>query len=105
MHAGLPFLEGTLAIMRRYPLVYADLSKISDVNAYPRKQFHDYLRSLMRANLGSRLMFGSVAAGPGAIGPSLEGITSATFLSDAERRAIVCDNAARFFRLSTRPHK
>jgi predicted TIM-barrel fold metal-dependent hydrolase len=33
MHAGLPFLEGTLAIMRRYPEVFADLSKISDANA------------------------------------------------------------------------
>lgn len=30
MHAGLPFLESTVAIMRRYPQVYADLSKISD---------------------------------------------------------------------------
>lgn len=80
MHAGLPFAEGMLAIMRRYPQVYADLSKISDANAYPREQFHDYLRSLMRANLGERLMFGSDAAGPGALGPSLEGITSASFL-------------------------
>jgi len=103
MHAGLPFLEGTLAIMRRYPQVYADLSKISDANAYPREQFHDYLRSLMRANLGDRLMFGSDAAGPGALGPSIESITSAAFLDDRQKRAILCENAARFFRLTTRP--
>jgi uncharacterized protein len=103
MHAGLPFLEGTLAIMRRYPQVYADLSKISDANAYPREQFHEYLRALMRANLGDRLMFGSDAAGPGAVAPSIDGITSAAFLSDRQRRAILCDNAARFFRLTTRP--
>ena len=103
MHAGLPFLEGTLAIMRRYPQVYADLSKISDANAYPREQFHDYLRSLMHANLGDRLMFGSDAAGPGALGPSIDGITSAAFLTDGQRRAILCENAARFFRLTTRP--
>lgn len=101
MHAGLPFLEGMLAIMRRYPQVYADLSKISDASAYPREQFHEYLRSLMRANLGERLMFGSDAAGPGALGPSIDGVMSATFLSDAQRRAILCDNAARFFRLTT----
>jgi len=103
MHAGLPFLEGTLAIMRRYPQVYADLSKISDANAYPREQFHDFLRSLMHANLGDRLMFGSDAAGPGALGPSIDGITSAAFLSDRQKRAILCENAARFFRLTTRP--
>ena len=105
MHAGLPFLEGTLAIMRRYPQVYADLSKISDANAYPREQFHEYFRSLMRANLGDRLMFGSDAAGPGALGPSIDGITSATFLTDQQKRAILCENAARFFRLTTRPRK
>jgi predicted TIM-barrel fold metal-dependent hydrolase len=105
MHAGLPFLEGTLAIMRRYPQVYADLSKISDANAYPREQFHDYLGSLIRANLSDRLMFGSDAAGPGALGPSIDGITSATVLSNGQRRAILCENAARFFRLTTRPRK
>jgi predicted TIM-barrel fold metal-dependent hydrolase len=102
MHAGLPFLEGTLAIMRRYPQVYADLSKISDANAYPREQFHEYLRSLMRAKVGDRLMFGSDAAGPGALGPSVDGITSAAFLSDRQKRAILCENASQFFRLTTR---
>lgn len=105
MHAGLPFLDGTLAIMRRYPNVYADLSKISDANAYPREQFHEYLRSLMRANLGDRLMFGSDAAGPGALGPSIEGIASATFLTDGQKRGILCENAARFLRLTARPAK
>ena len=89
--------------MHAMPQVYADLSKISDANAYPREQFHDYLRSLVRANLGDRLMFGSDAAGPGALGPSIEGITSAAFLGERQKRAILCENAARFFRLTTRP--
>jgi predicted TIM-barrel fold metal-dependent hydrolase len=89
--------------MRRYPQVFADLSKISDASAYPREQFHEYLHSLMRANLGERLMFGSDAAGPGAVGPSIEGIESAAFLSDSQKRAVLCENAARFFRLTTRP--
>jgi uncharacterized protein len=102
MHAGLPFLDGTIAIMRRYPQVYADLSKISDSSAYPRGEFHEYLRALMRANLGTRLMFGSDAAGPGAVTASIAGITSAAFLSRAERRDILCDNAARFYRLDAK---
>ena len=105
MHAGLPFLEGTLAILRRYPQVYADLSKISDPDAYPREQFHEYLQSLMRARLGERLMFGSDAAGSGALGPSIEGITSAGFLTMPQQRGILCENAARFLRLSGRPHR
>lgn len=58
----------------------------------------------MRANLGDRLLFGSDAAGPGAVGPSIDGITSATFLTEGQKRAILCGNAARFFRLTTRPH-
>lgn len=105
MHAGLPFLESTLAIMRRYPQVYADLSKISDARAYPREQFHEYLHALMRAKLGSRLMYGSDSAGPGAFAPSIEGITSAAFLTDAQRKAILCDNAAQFFRLDRMPNR
>jgi predicted TIM-barrel fold metal-dependent hydrolase len=102
MHAGLPFLESTLAIMRRYPQVYADLSKISDSTAYPRGQFHDYLRALMRANLGARLMFGSDAAGSGAVTAGIEGIISAAFLTSAQQRDILCDNAARFYRLDVK---
>jgi len=50
-------------------------------------------------------MFGSDGAGPGALGPSIDGITSATFLSDGQKRAILCDNAARFFRLTAGPRK
>jgi len=102
MHAGLPFLESTLAIMRRYPQVYADLSKISDSTAYPRGQFHDYLRALMPADLGARLIFGSDAAGAGAVTAGIEGITSATFLKSSERRDILCDNAARFYRFDAK---
>ena len=102
MHAGLPFLESTLAIMRRYPHVYADLSKISDSSAYPRGEFHDYLRALMRAHLGERLMFGSDAAGSGALTAGIEGIASATFLTRSQRRDILCDNAARFYRLDAK---
>ena len=102
MHAGLPFLESTLATMRRYPQVYADLSKINDSTAYPRAQFHDYLHALLRADLGKRLMFGSDAAGPGAVSAGIEGITSATFLTATQRRDILCENAARFYRLDAR---
>jgi hypothetical protein len=50
MHAGLPFLDNTTAIMQRYPQVYADLSQISF--ARPREQFHDYLRSLIEQDSG-----------------------------------------------------
>lgn len=47
-------------------------------------------------------MFGSDAAGPGALTAGIAGITSATFLSRAERRDILCDNAARFYRFDAK---
>jgi len=98
MHAGMPFIEGMLAMLRRYPQVYADLSQIN--YAYPREQFHDYLQALMRAGFGRRLMFGSDATrGPHVIGPALDGIASAPFLTEAQRADILCGNAARFFHI------
>ena len=53
--SGFPFLEQTIALMYRYPQVYGDLS----LWKYPREAFHRYLRGLIDAGLGKRLMFGS----------------------------------------------
>jgi len=57
MHAGFPYLQETKAIMHMYPQVYADLAAIDWLR--PREDFHEYLRALMRAGLGKRLLFGS----------------------------------------------
>jgi predicted TIM-barrel fold metal-dependent hydrolase len=66
----------------------------------PRAEFHDYLQSLLRAGLGSRLMFGSDQMfWPEAIGMAIEGIESAPFLTRQQKRDIFCHNAARFFKL------
>jgi len=62
----------------------------------------DSVRALVRADLARRLMFGSDAAGPGALTSGIAGITSAAFLSAPERRDILCDNAARFYRLDAK---
>ena len=57
MHAGYPYLQETKAIMHMYPQVYADLAAIDWLR--PRDEFHEYLRALVRAGFGKRLMFGS----------------------------------------------
>jgi predicted TIM-barrel fold metal-dependent hydrolase len=45
-------------------------------------------------------MFGSdQMVWPGAIDPAIDAITSADFLSPAQKQAILHDNAARFLRL------
>lgn len=99
MHAGFPYLEDTIAIMSVYTNVYADLSGLNWF--WPREDFQRYIRRLMDANLGKRLMFGSdQSTWPAITIPrAIETIESATFLSEEEKRDIFCFNAARFLRI------
>jgi len=99
MHAGYPYLEGTLAILHKYPQVHADLSAINW--RLPRTAFHEYLRALVRHGFADRLMFGSDSeAWPEGIGLAIRGIDSAPFLTAAQKAGIFYDNAARFLRLT-----
>lgn len=79
-----------------YPQVYVDLSAISSEDVVPRETFYAYLKALVEAGLGKRLMFGS----DGWLEESIEAINSAPFLSDEQKRDIFYNNAARFLRLS-----
>ena len=98
MHGGAPYLQETKAIMSVYPQVYVDLSVIDWV--LPREEFHGYLRELMRGGFGKRLMFGSDQMfWPEAIGMAVDGIESASFLTEEEKRDILYNNAERFLRL------
>jgi predicted TIM-barrel fold metal-dependent hydrolase len=98
MHGGAPYLQETKAIMAVYPQVYVDLSTINWI--LPREEFHSYLRELMRAGFGKRLLFGSDQMfWPEAIGMAVEGIESATFLTEQEKRDIFYNNAVRFLKL------
>jgi hypothetical protein len=100
--AGYPFLPEMIAMMYQYPQLYADLATISWI--IPRDAFHDYLRALVRAGLGKRIMFGSdQMQWPEAIGRAIDGIESATFLTAAQKRDIFYNNAARFLRLAPSP--
>jgi predicted TIM-barrel fold metal-dependent hydrolase len=100
MHAGYPYLDQTIALMVVYPNVYADIGAIS-WGVIPRAEFHRYLHALVTAGLGDRLMFGSDQMyWPEAIEWAIEGVSSASFLSEEQRRDIFYNNAARFLRLS-----
>ena len=46
-NAGFPFLEETVALLYRYPNVYADLSTITWI--FPRPIFRQYFRGLVDA--------------------------------------------------------
>lgn len=98
-NASYPFGQEIVALMYRYPNVYADLSTITWI--IPHKAFHNYLKYLIDADLGKRLMFGSdQMIWPETIGMGIEAIESASFLSDEQKRDILYNNAARFLRLT-----
>jgi len=101
MHGGAPYLQETKAILSVYPQVYVDLAVINWI--LPREEFHGTLRELIRAGFGKRLLFGSdQMVWPEAIGMAVEGIESATFLTEEEKRDIFYNNAVRFLRLDER---
>ena len=97
-NTGYPFLGEMIAIMTQYPNIYGDLSTITWV--LPREAFHRYLKALVDAGLGKRLMFGSdQMRWPEAIGWAVQAIDEAPFLSEAQKRDIFYNNAARFLRM------
>ncbi|MFH1681142.1 MAG: amidohydrolase family protein, partial [Candidatus Eisenbacteria bacterium] len=66
----------------------------------PREEFQSYLRELVSAGFGKRLLFGSdQMVWPEAIRMAVEGIESAAFLTEEEKRDIFYNNAVRFLRL------
>jgi predicted TIM-barrel fold metal-dependent hydrolase len=99
MHAGWPYLQDTMAMLMLYPNVYADTGALDWL--LPRPAFHDFLRQLVDAGFGNRIMFGSDHMfWPDGIGMAVEGIESASFLTDAQRRDIFYNNAVRFYKLA-----
>ena len=97
-NAGFPYKEEMIAMMYQYPQLYADVSTITWV--IPRTAFYDYLKALIRAGLGKRLMFGSdQMVWPEKIGEAVEAINQAPFLTKEQKRDILYNNAMRFLRL------
>ena len=85
-------------LLGQYPNLYGDLSTMTWV--IPRSAFHTYLKALIQAGLGKRLMFGSdQMRWPEMIGKAIEAIETADFLTAEQKRDIFYNNAARFLRL------
>ena len=93
-----PLLDEMIALFYYYPQVYVDTGVIDWL--IPRKEFHVYLRRLVEAGYGKRIMFGSDnMAWPESIRLSVESIEPADFLTPEQKRDIFYNNAVRFFRL------
>jgi predicted TIM-barrel fold metal-dependent hydrolase len=98
MHAGFPMLDDTLALLYAHPQVHVGVGVI--VYTQPREAFYRYLEALVDAGFGKRILFGTdQMVWPETIERSIDVIEQAPFLSSAQKRDILYNNAARFFRL------
>ena len=99
MHAGYPLLEDLQALLFTYPQVYVEPSMA--INVETRPAFYRFLRGLVEAGYGDRVMFGSdQIIWPGLIDAAVRAIDEAPFLTAGQKRDIFYHNAARFLRLS-----
>jgi uncharacterized protein len=100
-NTGYPYLDEMIAMMYQYPQLYGDVSTITWI--IPRSAFYDYLKRLIEAGLGKRLMFGSdQMRWPEMIGEGIEAIEEADFLTDKQKRDILYNNAVRFLQMDTK---
>ena len=98
MHAAYPHADRLRALLFNYPHVYAEIGSI--VYTEPRPAFYAFLKDIVDAGYGDRILFGSdQMIWPGIITPSIRAIEEAPFLTAEQKRDIFYNNAARFLRL------
>ena len=98
MHAGWPFGDRMVGLLYSHPQVYVDVGVIDWV--LPRAEFQAYLKRLVDAGFANRIMFGSdQMVWPDAINAAIQSINQVPFLTAHQKRDILYNNAARFFRL------
>ena len=97
-HGGWPYVEDIKALMYAHPQLYVDLSVINWI--LPEAELHAYIKALVDAGFGDRMMFGSdQMVWPQTIGIGIRAIDSAPFLTAQQKEDIFYNNAARFLRL------
>lgn len=99
MHYGSPIIEEMIALLYAHPNVYVDVAQNNW--GFPRAHFYRQLQQLVDAGFGQRILFGSdQMIWPDTIPIAIETIQQAPFLSQAQKRDILYNNAARFLRLT-----
>ncbi len=98
MHAGYPMAEEMIALMGANAYVYLDISGF--IWSYPLDEIHAYIKRLVQAGFGKRIMYGTdFMMWPRLFETSMGVIEHAQYLSEEQKRDILFNNAARFFRL------
>lgn len=95
VHSGWPMIDEMISILYRYPRVYAEVGLLQVTELFPRDEYYALLRRLVRAGLADRILFGS----DGSLEEGVSAILEADFLTEQQKRGILCGNAARFLRL------
>jgi hypothetical protein len=99
MHAAYPLVDDLIALLFTHPQVYIEPSMA--INVETRAAFYRFLRPIIEAGYGDRVMFGSdQIIWPGLIEAAVRSLEEAPFLSADQKRDIFYNNAARFLRLT-----
>lgn len=96
MHAAYPFGDQIVYMLYMHPQLFVDVSVLQW--AIPRPAYYAYLKRLIDAGYGKRIMFGS-DGNTEKLKDGIEAILKADFLSPDQKSDILYNNAARFFRL------
>lgn len=98
MHAGYPMIDEMIALMGANAYVYVDLAGF--IWSYPLEEIHMYLRRLVQAGFGKRILYGTdLMVWPELLETSIGVIENANYLSEDQKRDIFFNNAVRFFKL------
>jgi hypothetical protein len=98
MHAGYPMADEMIALMGANAYVYVDLAGF--IWSYPLEEIHAYIRRLVQAGFGKRILYGTdLLVWPKLIETSIGVIENANYVSFEQKRDILFNNAVRFFRL------
>ncbi|HSG35766.1 MAG TPA: amidohydrolase family protein [Sphingomonadaceae bacterium] len=98
MHAGYPMIDNLLALLQANAYVYVDIAGL--IWSYPIEEVNRYIERIVDAGFGDRVMFGTDQfMYPKLMAYSISIVQNADYLSSAQKRDILYNNAARFLRL------
>ena len=104
MHAGYPMIDNLLTLLQANSHVYVDVAGL--IWSYPVKEVNRYIERIVGAGFGDRVMFGTdQMAWPKLMAYSISLIQNADYLTQAQKRDILYNNAARFLRIAPQPER
>jgi hypothetical protein len=95
MHAGWPMGDEMVLMLHQHPQVYAEIGLLQYTDLFPRTEYYSFLQRLVNAGFSHRILFGSDAS----LSEGIDAILEADFLTEQQKKDILCNNAARFLRL------